>query len=138
MKRKLDCIMLIDNNPDDNFYHTRIIQKTDPSVFVLVMASATEALAYLESADLQKTKPDLIFLDINMPGMNGWDFMQRFQMQKNEPFTPLIIMLTTSENPDDRKKALVSGAIADFMTKPLTIHMLTAIKERHFSLYSDI
>ncbi len=125
--------MLIDNNPDDNFYHSRIIKKTDPSVQVLVMASATEALKYLQAAGAQSIQPDLIFLDINMPGINGWDFMQQLQMQKPLPNPPLIIMLTTSENPDDRKKALQSGAIADCMTKPLTVEMLNAIMQKFFN-----
>ena len=131
--RKLACIMLIDNNPDDNFYHARVIKKKDPAKQVLVMASATEALKYLASADAQKLYPDLIFLDINMPGINGWDFMERYQTQKPLAVAPIIIMLTTSENPDDRKRALQSGAITDYMTKPLTVEMLAAIDADFFS-----
>lgn len=129
--RKLTCIMLIDNNPDDNFYHSRIIKKTDPSIQVLVMASATEALKYLQSAET--IQPNLILLDINMPGINGWDFMELYQMQKSLSNASLIIMLTTSENPDDRKRALESGTIADCLTKPLTAEMLKVIKEKFFN-----
>jgi CheY-like chemotaxis protein len=132
--RKPGCIMLIDNNPDDNFYHTRVIKKKDPSVEVLVMSSATDALAYLQAPDKNKRQPDLIFLDINMPGMNGWDFMERYQLQvpKSEGEALVIIMLTTSENPDDRRRALQSGAITAYMTKPLTLDMLASIDGNFF------
>lgn len=131
---KPGCIMLIDNNPDDNFYHSRVIKKKDPSVEVLVMSSATDALDYLQTADENKRQPDLIFLDINMPGMNGWDFMERYQLQmpKSEGEAPVIIMLTTSENPDDRRRAMQSGAITDYMTKPLTLEMLASIDINFF------
>jgi CheY-like chemotaxis protein len=128
-KGPLTCIMLIDNNADDNFYHKRVIKKTDDTIEVLVMSSASDALLYLQTENIQ---PDLILLDINMPGINGWDFMDRYQLISNQLTKPVLIMLTTSENPDDRLKALQSGAIADLMTKPLTADLLNAIKHRFF------
>lgn len=131
-KGKLNCIMLIDNNADDNFYHKRVIKKNDTTQEVLVMSSALEALQYLETDHAQNIQPDLIFLDINMPGINGWDFIERYQLITNSFTQPLIIMLTTSENPDDRIKALQNPAIADLMTKPLTVSMLKSIKDRFF------
>jgi CheY-like chemotaxis protein len=132
IKRSLSCIMLIDNNPDDNYYHRRVIQKQEPSVKVLEMDSATDALIYLQSAETNRVQPDLIFLDINMPGVNGWDFIEKYAAQKQLLHGPLIIMLTTSENPDDRKRALLSGDITDCLTKPLTIEMLKSIRQKFF------
>jgi CheY-like chemotaxis protein len=130
--RSLSCIMLIDNNPDDNYYHRRVIQKQEASVQVLEMNSATDALFYLQSTVANIVKPDLIFLDINMPGVNGWDFIEQYGAIKKTLNNPLIIMLTTSENPDDRKRAMLSGDIIDCMTKPLTVDMLTSIKKSFF------
>lgn len=132
IKRNLSCIMLIDNNPDDNFYHRRIIAKNQPSITVLVMISANDALIYLRSEE-QLVQPDLIFLDINMPGVNGWEFIEQYKGQKSLLYSPLIVMLTTSENPDDRKKALQSGTITYCLTKPLTADMLIDIKSRFFN-----
>ncbi len=77
MADKLNCIMLIDDNEDDNFFHSRVIQKNSLANNVIVMPSALEALGYLKLKDQQRIKPDLILLDINMPGMNGWEFWMR-------------------------------------------------------------
>jgi CheY-like chemotaxis protein len=132
IKRQLLCIMLIDNNPDDNYYHRRVIQKQEPTLQVLEMNSATDALTWLQSPETNIPQPDLIFLDINMPGVNGWDFIEQYGAKKQQLHDPLIIMLTTSENPDDRKRAMLSGDIADCMTKPLTADMLQDIRKKFF------
>lgn len=70
MKKELKCIMLIDDDKSDNFFHEREIKKADLSTSVIIKDSAIDALDYLkamnEKNDLQ---PDLIFLDINMPKM---------------------------------------------------------------------
>jgi CheY-like chemotaxis protein len=132
IKRSLSCIMLIDNNPDDNYYHRRVIQKHDPSLKVIEMDSATDALHYLQSAEINSIQPDLIFLDINMPGVNGWDFIEQHREKKQRLHDPLIIMLTTSENPDDIRRARLSGDVIDCMTKPLTIEMLKSVNKKYF------
>lgn len=124
MKQEPNCIMLIDNNPDDNFYHQRVIRKFNASIQVIVFTTAIGALNHLLSAEKNIVQPKLIFLDINMPGMNGWDFMEVFQADPVHSAETKIIVLTTSENPDDRRKALAYAAIADFMTKPLTMEKL--------------
>lgn len=116
--------MLIDNNPDDNFYHQRVIRKFNASIQVIVFTTAIGALNHLLSDEKNIVQPKLIFLDINMPGMNGWDFMEVFQADPGHSAETKIIVLTTSENPDDRRKALAYTAIADFMTKPLTMEKL--------------
>lgn len=132
MKEVLDCIMLIDNNPDDNFYHRRVIMKFNASIAVIVFNSAIGALNHLFSGERDLIQPKLIFLDINMPGMNGWDFMDVFQADPIHSEKTKIIVLTTSENPDDRLKAMAYTTIADFMTKPLTIEKLAFVFDRFF------
>lgn len=125
----LSCIMLVDNNPDDNFFHTRIINRSYPSIKVLTMNSATAALNYIQGCGKADPKPDLILLDINMPGTNGWEFAQAYHAMKGKA---VIIMLTTSENPDDRLNALASPIIADLFTKPLTSAMLEDMHQKYF------
>jgi CheY-like chemotaxis protein len=132
MKQQLSCIMLIDNNPDDNFYHRRVINKFNASIQVIVFTSAIGALNHLFSAERDLVQPNLILLDINMPGMNGWDFMDVFQADPIHSEKTKIIVLTTSENPDDRLKALGYTTIADFMTKPLTTEKLAFVFDRFF------
>ena len=126
--------MLVDDNPDDNFYHERVIKKSNAAEFVIAKETAIEALEYLQS---EKAKgdchPDLIFLDINMPGMNGWEFLQSYyKMDKQFQSLAIVVMLTTSSNPDDRKKAESLKVVSDFQTKPLTKEMLEEIIDKYF------
>jgi len=129
MIKKLNCIMLIDDNPDDNFFHERVIRKCDAAENIIVMQAATVALEYLQSKP--DMCPDLIFLDINMPGMNGWEFLEEYnKLDKSLQSRVIVIMLTTSENPDDQIKAV--NIVTDFKTKPLTKEMLEEIITTHF------
>jgi CheY-like chemotaxis protein len=126
--------MLIDDNPDDNFFHERIISKCQAAEKVIAMESATTALAYIKSRkDTDEPYPELIFLDINMPGMNGWDFLveyNKLDIQRHKPI--LVIMLTTSDSPDDKMKAMALNVGSNFKTKPLTQQMLEEIFDEYF------
>jgi CheY-like chemotaxis protein len=134
MMKKLKCIMLIDDNPDDNFFHTRVIKKCDAAETVIAKQSAMEALQYLKSRkDNTLPHPDLIFLDINMPGMNGWEFLKEYyNLDKELQSRAIVVMLTTSENPDDEAKAIGLDIVADFKTKPLTKEILEEVISKKF------
>ncbi len=80
---------MIDDNSDDNFFHTRVIKKSDAADIVIAKQNGLDALNYLKSKkDSEDTHPDLIFLDINMPGMNGWEFMEEYN-KLDEKFKPV-------------------------------------------------
>jgi len=134
MSEKLKCIMLIDDNPDDNFFHERTIKKSNAAYFVVVKKSGKEALAYLKAKKGNDIPhPDLIFLDVNMPGMNGWEFLAEYsRLDKLLQSRAIMIMLTTSHNQHDIAKANLSGVLSGFKTKPLTEKMLLEIKEKLF------
>jgi len=131
MNNKLHCIMLIDDNADDNFFHAREIKKTHLDTIVVTKDSGTKALEYLKA----KTEPhsDLIFLDINMPGMNGWEFLKEYnKLDKALQSRAIIIMLTTSDNPDDVAKANTNSFVSDYITKPLTKEIMEDIIKKYF------
>ena len=133
MIKKLKCILLIDDNPDDNFYHERVINKLNAAEKVLSKTSAKEALDFLKEKKDVAEPPELILLDINMPGMDGWDFL--IEYEKLDPKLKsrvVVVMLTTSQNPDDKKRAESMGVISDFKTKPLTKESLEEIIMRFF------
>jgi CheY-like chemotaxis protein len=127
--------MLIDDNPDDNFFHERVIRKNAVTNCIITKESATEALAYLkDESSREKGRIDIIFLDINMPGMNGWEFMEEYnKLDTSLQQGIVIVMLTTSESTEDKKKASKWGFISDFRTKPLTKEMLEEIIEKYFT-----
>lgn len=134
MSQKLRCIMLVDDNLHDNFFHEREIKKSNLATIVITKTTGLEAIEYLKSKNNNKdNQPDLIFLDINMPGMNGWEFLQEYdQLDKKLQSKVIIIMLTTSDNPDDEAKAKTWSFVSDYITKPLTKGIMEAIIKKHF------
>jgi CheY-like chemotaxis protein len=133
-------IMLVDDSPDDNFFHEREIKKANPENIVITKDSGQDALEYLQTEKvMHHPHPDLIFLDINMPGMNGWEFLQEYgRLGKELQSRALIIMLTTSENPDDEARAKSLGFISDYITKPLTKALMDDIISKYFKEYDPL
>lgn len=129
MGKKVNCIMLIDDNPDDNFFHERVIRKNDFAHLVVTRQTGKEALEYLTDEERNKDQyPDIIFLDVNMPGMNGWEFLEEYKkLDQRLQSSMIVVMLTTSENPDDLAKSKKLGIAHGFRTKPLTKEVLDKI-----------
>lgn len=127
--------MLVDDDSNDNFFHKREIKKTNSSAIVIEKNTGLEALDYLKSKNENKgILPDLIFLDINMPGMNGWDFLGEFErLDKELQSRIIIIMLTTSDNDDDIARAKAWSFVSDYITKPLTEKIMNGIIEKYFN-----
>jgi CheY-like chemotaxis protein len=137
--KTINCILLIDDNVDDNFFHTRAITKVNAAKQIKTVTTGEKALEYIELCKLdpdQYPVPDLIFLDINMPGMNGFEFLEKVREKKivanGKPV--LIVMLTSSLNPNDEKMAVekFSNEIKAFKNKPLTVEMLKEIIDNNF------
>lgn len=134
MRKKINCILLIDDDKSTNFLHKIIIEETGVSEKVEAVQSGQEALDYLErKKEGLYPRPDLIFLDINMPGMNGWEFLEEYEkLDDNIKGEIMIMMLTTSINPDDEEKAKNTKFINEFLNKPLTTEALEKIIDDHF------
>lgn len=137
MKRKLNCVLLIDDDESTNFLHEIIIKKAGITEQVVAQQSGSAALEYLQSKnDGEYPQPDLIFLDINMPGMNGWEFLEEYKkLHEDQQGRLVVVMLTTSLNPGDAERAKGMAEIDDFKNKPLTVEMLHEVMKKNFSDY---
>ncbi len=133
MHKKLNCILLIDDNEADNFLHERVINKMNCAKKVVSVQSGEAALEFLISKGGKSPNPDLVFLDINMPGMNGWEFLERYnKLDEAQKAKIIVVMLTTSLNNDDEDKAGNQPAITDFRNKPLTKELLAEVLKIYF------
>jgi CheY-like chemotaxis protein len=122
--------MLVDDNDTDNFISKRIIEITKFAKRVIVKNSGKSALDYLkENEENEPELPNLIFLDINMPIVDGFVFLYEF-----EKFNDLIkdkckvIILSSSDNKRDIDKIVNNNHVIKFITKPLTEASLEEVK----------
>jgi response regulator of citrate/malate metabolism len=132
MKKKLNCVLLVDDDTSVNFINEKVIRSTHRCSHIIVKDSAEKALNYISGTQAESLQPDLILLDINMPGMSGWDFLEAYQHLTKIKSDMIIIMLTTSINPDDKAKARMLTSVADFRNKPLTVAVFLEIVNYFF------
>ncbi|MDO7742232.1 MAG: response regulator [Pedobacter sp.] len=133
----LDCILLIDDDTPTNFLHSIIIKRAGIDAIVQTHTSAIDALAYLTSTGPYEGKkmiqPGIIFLDINMPAMNGWDFLDEYgKLPEEQKAKITIIMLTTSLNPSDRERAESYEDVVTYLHKPLILKNLQELIATYF------
>ena len=122
--------MLVDDNDTDNFISKRIIEITKFAKRVEVKGSGKGALDYLrEFQNDTANLPGIIFLDINMPIVDGFVFLYEF-----EKFSELVknkckvIILSSSDNKRDIDKIVNNNHVIKFITKPLTETALDEIR----------
>lgn len=141
--KDLDCVLLVDDDISTNFIHRRIVENTKINVDVKEITSAKEALDYLtysgkyENAE-PAAKAGIIFLDINMPGMNGWDFIDEYKkLDAKYKARIVVVMLTTSLNPDDEQHAASLTEIATYLHKPLNMEAFANIANQYFQVIEE-
>jgi len=142
MKQKLNCILFIDDDEPTNFISKILMEEANCAAHIEIAQSGQAALDFLLDEDHTSIKgkgfpcPDLIFLDINMPAMNGWEFLEKYnELDQKHKGNVVTVMLTTSLNPDDRNRAIKNLDISGFETKPLTSEKLDNILRKYFPDY---
>lgn len=120
--KTIDLVMLVDDNDTDNFISKRIIEITKFAGRVEVKSSGKNALDYLrENQTKIENLPNIIFLDINMPIVDGFVFLYEFE--KFNEFVKSkckVIILSSSDNKRDIDKIVNNNHVIKFITKPLT------------------
>lgn len=118
-------VAIIDDDPINNLICEKVIQRCRFSAEVLSFASAAEALSWLQITPAAQW-PEMLFLDINLPFMDGWEFLERLPQRP----AVRIYILSSSVSEEDRDKAIRHPRIQDFMIKPLTIEKLTDLPQQ--------
>lgn len=119
MDKKFKLLIFIDDDVATNFYHEIIVQSADVCEKYLFFEKAADALVYFEDIQDNKQIPDIIFLDINMPKIDGWMFLEQFTKIKLEK-NPEIVMLTTSLSTIETDRANNNDRVYKLLNKSLT------------------
>lgn len=118
-------LVLIDDNETDNFFHRIALKKAGFEGAVQVFERPGEGLAYLLQDPMEV--PTCVFLDINMPGMSGFEVAQTL-MERLQPKARFRLLILTSSNwTDDRLRVEAIPLVKGFLVKPLTAEMVRAV-----------
>jgi CheY-like chemotaxis protein len=141
--KRLNCILLVDDDDVNNYLNKLLIEKSGIDVHVEVALNGLMALEYLTSTGQyngNKTfpKPGIIFLDINMPRMNGWEFLDEYnKLDVSQKGEIVIAMLTSSNNTDDLNTAMEEYGLPAYISKPLTLKKLEEVIYKYFPEEED-
>jgi CheY-like chemotaxis protein len=112
-------ILFVDDDPVFHFLYVRIIKLIDIDCEVRLALNGKDALDILSSQRLNSFIPDYIFVDLNMPVMDGFCFIERFRaMESSAKTNTMITVLTSSDNDNDRSRVSALG-IENYILKPL-------------------
>ena len=120
-------IMIVDDNEPDQFYARIIVRKFDENIEVIPAFDGKQELDLLSESDCN---PEIIFLDINMPGMDGHDFLKKYSALSDS--NGIVIMLSTSDEDRDRLPIEQFDCVRMHLVKPLKQEYLEMLSTRDF------
>jgi CheY-like chemotaxis protein len=130
---KVKSIMIVDDDSTSNFVTCEVIKKINYTENIIIKNTGRQALDYIKNSCLPNGEfPDLIFVDLKMPEMDGFEFLDKFEMLCEEArYKIAVVILTGSRRADDIVKLRERGRYY-LLNKPLTVEMLEDIHHRFF------
>jgi CheY-like chemotaxis protein len=119
-------IVVVDDDAVILYLHKILIQKSPLASNIIEFEDASEALNFLNSRT--SSAPILILLDINMPGINGWEFLEQLEEDSKENI--FVVMVTSSINQSDRSKAAQYPEVIGYLEKPLSVEACTQLHQQ--------
>lgn len=130
--KRYRAVMLIDDNEIDNLINQKMIEAANLAEHIYIHTTAKGALEFLKNTEKlpldNQVLPDIVFLDIDMPLMDGFQFLDLFNQLKEETKKKCkIVILTSSINPQDISKSKNYGFVKKYLNKPLTQQSLSGL-----------
>ena len=133
----INSILIVDDSEADRYYIERMMGEENPNCKVFNAEDGERAIDFLSGFEAKKDEykdgfpPTIIFLDINMPRMNGFDFLDAFSKLKEQDsrYNSIVIMMyTSSDNKEDMEKAKQYACVKDYIIKPISESDIERIK----------
>jgi CheY-like chemotaxis protein len=132
----LELILCVDDDPITLMLCKKVIAKTSFSKSIMTAQNGEDALLLFDSLTLSNVNeidnvPELIFLDLNMPVMGGWEFLDSFSSDKYLAYHSVkVVVLSSTIDPEDLQKAKKYPMVIDFLSKPITLSMLNYLTNK--------
>ncbi|WP_422361636.1 response regulator [Reichenbachiella sp.] len=114
--RNIELVLVVEDDPISSYVINLALRQHEAFLECVELRNGQVAIDHL--TENGENLPNLILLDINMPVMDGWDFLEKFSEMSVSKDIP-VVMLTSSINPDDIEKAKSHKLVKGFLSKPL-------------------
>lgn len=131
MLRKVICI---DDDPITLMLCKKVMERVEFASEINTLQNGEEAIKQFEDYEKIDTKnaPYMVFIDLNMPVMNGWEFLDEyFKREYHKKFKTHFIVLSSTIDPKDVEKSKLYSMVVDFLSKPITKTMLEELKSKY-------
>jgi CheY-like chemotaxis protein len=138
MATYLKAVLLVDDDHATNHYHEIMLSDWGVAENIYKVSNGQEALDFLKSETCEK--PSLIMLDINMPVMNGFEFLEEYEkLEEHEKVSYVVFMLTSSLHESDVDRAKDFNALNGYCEKPMTEEMMkTILAKMNIEMQSEV
>lgn len=136
----LKSILLVDDDEASNFLHSIFINKLELELEINAAINGQEALDFILSKGQDSLAlPCMIMLDLRMPVMDGWEFIRMYEDQVSQELKDqlMIVLVTISDNDQDKQRAINNPHIVDFAQKPLSDSTFKKIIQKHINITVD-
>ncbi len=136
MEKLLSRILIIDDDNPSNFLNSMVVEEAGCAKETVIAIDGRKALDYLTAESHGDfPRPEIIFLDINMPTMDGWEFLEEYgKLAESQKGKVVVVMLSVSLNKHDKEKMDSFTDVSEFIDKPLETKHIHAILEKYFNL----